>query len=313
VLGGPANQRIYPQVTDNTVLKNESIGRSWNFAYSVTRNINRFFIKGAYSYGRARNTVDAGSIAFGSWSGNAVPFNGNTPPVAYSSASPGHRFFVAASYRKEYFKFGATTLSTIFEGTQATPSPSPTSYIFAGDANGDGNSSNDLIYIPKDISEMNFQPYISGPVSFSAADQAAAWDSYIKADHYLSQHRGQYAVRNATFLPMVWRDDLNVSQDFLFNTFGKRNGFQLRLDIQNFTNALNHNWGASQRLVSNSPLTNPALDAQGRLTYRLRNFNNQLLGTSPLTMPYQYNAGTADVYKVMVTIRFVFNGSGFLQ
>jgi hypothetical protein len=313
-LGLAANQRIFQQVTDNTVLKNENIGNSWNLAFSAQRNISRFFVKAAYSYGQAKNTVDAGSIAFGSWSSNPVPFNGNTPPVAFSSNSPGHRFFVAASYRKEYFKFGATTVATIFEGNQTNPGSSNTSYVFSGDANGDGNGGNDLIYIPKDVSEMNFQPYQSGAVTFSAADQATAWDSYIKADHYLSQHRGQYAVRGATFLPMTWRDDLNFSQDFLFNAGGKRHGFQLRLDILNFTNALNHNWGVSQRLISTSPLTNPGIDTTtGKLTYRLRNFNNQLLGTSAATMPYQYNANLSDAYQVQVSIRFVFNSVGFLQ
>jgi hypothetical protein len=308
-LGGAPNQRIYQQVTDNTVLKNENIGHSLNLAFSAQRNINRFFIKAAYSYGQAKNTVDAGSIAFGSWQQNPVPFNGNTAPVAFSSNSPGNRFFIAASYRKEYFKFGATTVATVFEGNQSN-----TSYLFSGDANGDGNTGNDLIYIPRDTSEMNFQPFTSSGVTFSAADQAAAWDSYIKADHYLSRHRGQYAVRGATFLPMAWRDDLNFSQDFMFNTAGKRHGFQLRLDILNFTNALNHNWGVSQRLASTSPLTNPGIDSQGRLTYRLRTLPpNNLLGTSPSTMPYQYNANLADAYQVQVSIRFVFNSVGFLQ
>jgi hypothetical protein len=49
------------------------------------------------------------------------------------------------------------------------------------------------------------------------------------------------------------------------------------------------------------------------LYYRLRQFNNQLLGTSPTTMPYQYNAGTSDVYKVLVSLNFSFNTIGFLQ
>jgi hypothetical protein len=308
-LGGAANQKINQQVTDNTVLKNENVGHSWNLALSAQRNINRFFVKAAYSYGQAKNIIDAGSIAFTSWNSNQVPANGNTPPVAFSNYSPGQRFFVAASYRKEYFKFGATTVATIFEGNQSN-----FSYVFSGDANGDGNSANDLIYIPKDASEMNFQPYTSGAVTFSAADQATAWDSYIKADHYLSQHRGQYVVRGAAFLPMVWRDDLNISQDFMFNAGGKRHGFQLRLDILNFTNAMNHNWGVSQHIESTSPLTNPVIDTStGKLAYRLRSVNNVLLGAAPATMPYQYNAGLADAYQVQVSIRFVFNSVGFLQ
>ncbi len=54
-----------------------------------------------------------------------------------------------------------------------------TSYIFASDANGDGQT-NDLIYIPKDTSEMNFKPLsvtVSGVTkSYTAADQAAAFE-----------------------------------------------------------------------------------------------------------------------------------------
>jgi len=40
-----------------------------------------------------------------------------------------------------------------------------TSYVFSGDANGDTVSGNDLIYIPRDTSEMNFKPLtVSGKV-----------------------------------------------------------------------------------------------------------------------------------------------------
>jgi hypothetical protein len=313
-LGGAAFNRIYQQVNpDNTVLKNESIGRSWNLAFSAARNLNNLYIKTAYSYGQSKNTVDAGSIAYGSWQQNPISSNPNKAPYAFSSNSPGNRFFVAASYRREYFKWGATTLATIFEGRQTN-----TSYLFSGDANGDGNTGNDLIYIPRNTGEMNFQQYTSGSVTFTPDAQAAAWDAYINADKYLSQHRGQYAQRGATFLPMFWRDDMNISQDFLFNAGGKRHGFQLRLDMLNFSNLLNHNWGVSQHLVSNSPLTNPAVDAQGRLTYRLRALNNQLLGTAPTTMPYQFNTSfsaqnPSDVYQVMLSLKFVFNSVGFLH
>ncbi|HEX9366520.1 MAG TPA: hypothetical protein VF921_07830, partial [Vicinamibacterales bacterium] len=63
----PANQNV----VDAVVLKNENVGRSWNIAQTLSRSYrNGVFFKGAYSYGRARNTVDAGSIALGSWQAN---------------------------------------------------------------------------------------------------------------------------------------------------------------------------------------------------------------------------------------------------
>ncbi len=70
------------------------------------------------------------------------------------------------------------------------------SYVFSGDMNGDGFSGNDLIYIPRDTSEMNFVQFThtNGRV-FTAAEQATAFEAYIQQDEYLSSHRGQYAER----------------------------------------------------------------------------------------------------------------------
>ena len=110
-----------------------------------------------------------------------------------------------------------------------------TSYTFSGDMNGDTATSNDLIYIPRDVSEMNFQAFTTGGTTFTAAQQAAAFEAYIQQDDYLSKHRGEYAQRGALFLPMVYRADLSFTQDFFTNVWGQRHGFQVRIDIQNFS------------------------------------------------------------------------------
>jgi hypothetical protein len=290
----PANQNVI----DAVVLKNESIGRSWNIAESVTRTFRSgIFFKGAYSYGQAKNTVDAGSIAFGSWQSNANPGDPNNPPLAYSSASPGHRVFLAGSYSREYLSLGLTTVSAFWDAHTI----GNTSYVFSGDANGDTGTSNDLLYIPRNQSEMNFSQFTTGGVTFTPAQQAAAWDAYINQDPYLSKHRGQYAQRNALFLPMVKRMDLSVTQDIFHNIAGSRHAFAVRFDILNFGNLLNHNWGVGRRVVSNSPLTNVGADANGALTYRMRVFNGALMDHT-----FEPTAGTDDVYKFMVTLRYTF-------
>ena len=46
----------------------------------------------------AKNTVDPGSIAYGSWNGNPHSFNPNNPGVAFASTSPGHRVFAAGTF-----------------------------------------------------------------------------------------------------------------------------------------------------------------------------------------------------------------------
>ena len=285
------------QVSNATVMKNQNVGRSWNAAFSARKNTTWGMLQAAYSYAESKNTVDPGSIAFGSWNSNQHSGDPNNPGLAYAGASPGHRFFVTGSYRREYFDFGATSISMFWEMRTI----GNTSYIFSGDLNGDGGSANDLLYIHRNTGEMNFATFTTGGRTFTAAEQAAAWEAYIAQDPYLSQHRGEYAQRGAVFLPLATNMDLSVTQDIFKSLGGKRHRFQLRADIINFGNLINKNWGVSQRLVSNSPLTNPAADAAGRATYRMRVVNNQLMSKS-----YEQTAGLGDVYRVMISLKYFF-------
>jgi hypothetical protein len=224
--------------------------------------------------------------------------------------SPGHRVFALASFNKEYFSFGATSVSLFWEARHATfTGSSRMSYVFAGDANNDLVSGNDLIYVPKDASEMNFQAFTVAGRTFTAADQAAAFEAYIQQDAYLKSHRGQYADRNGVALPMLRRADVSVTQDIFHNVKGQRNAFQIRLDIFNFFNMLNSDWGVSKRPIAafnnNNQLqilTNPSADSQGRLTYRLATFNNELI-----TKSFQTSASVADAYQFMLSLRYSFN------
>ena len=263
------------QISNATVMKNQNVGRSWNAVLSARKNMTRGMIATGYNYGESKNTVDPGSIAFGSWSGNAQSNDPNNPGLAFAGASPGHRFFLTGSYRKEYFGFGATSISAFWESRTI----GNTSYVFSGDLNGDGGSANDLLYIHRNVGEMNFSaiPAAGAVRAFTPEEQAAAWEAYIAQDPYLSKRRGEYATRGAVFLPLVHRLDVGFTQDVFTNLGGDRHRFQFRIDVINFGNLLNKNWGVSQRLVSNSPLTNPAADAQGRATYRLRVINGQLM------------------------------------
>lgn len=296
--------RINSQVQNAVVLKNQNVGRSWNLAFSAAKNFTGGFMKSAYSYGEAKNTVDPGSIAFGSWNNNQHPGDPNNPGLGYAAGSPGHRFFLSGSYGREYFGFGATTVSVFYEARTIGNA----SYVFSGDLNGDGGTLNDLIYIPRDASEMNFQTFTASGRTYTAADQAAAWNAYIEQDDYLREHRGEYAQRGAVFLPLVHRLDFSVAQDLYASLKGRRHSFQFRADFINFGNLLNNSWGVAQRLVSNSPLVVPTsaqggpLDAQGRAQYRMRVVNNELMSRS-----YEQTADLLDVWRIQFMIRYTFN------
>lgn len=307
------SNRINSKVTSAIVLKNQSEGYSWNVAASLEKPFdNGFFAKAAYSYGVAKNTVDPGSIAFGSWNNNQHTGDGNNPGVGFSNYSPGPRVFAALSYRKEYFSFGATTISLFWDGSRNNPADPFTansrtaSYTFSGDLNGDGGTSNDLIYIHNDKSEMNFEQYsvtISGvTTTFSPQQQADAWEAYIQQDPYLSKHRGEYAERGGISLPMVYRADLSITQDLFSNIAGKRNGLQFRVDFLNFGNLLNKNWGVGQRFVSTQPLISRPTPTSGQALYRLRAIGNQLISKT-----YEPTNFRTDVFQIQFSLRYNFN------
>jgi hypothetical protein len=211
--------------------------------------------------------------------------------------------FIAASYTRDYFGWGGTSVSVFWQGNTL----GNTSYTFSGDLNGDGGTSNDLLYIPRDASEMNFQQFTSSGRTYTAAEQAAAWEAFIQSDPYLSKHRGEYAERGAVFLPMVYRADLSLSQNFFAHFGGKRHEFQFRMDALNFTNLINKSWGLGQRLTTSQPLIVPsssqggAIDAQGRAQYRLRTINNELV-----TKSLEQTAGLSDVYRIQFSLRYTF-------
>ena len=294
------SNRIHSNIPNAIVLKNQNVGTMWNFAASLEKAFSGgFFAKVGYNYGESKNTVDPGSIASGSWFNNPIVNDPNNPENSLSANSPGHRFFTALSYKRDFFGFGTTGISLFVDGfTQGRGS-----YRFSGDANGDGGSNNDLLYVPTDVSEMNFQQYTSGGNTYTVEQQQAAWEAFIAQDEYLSSRRGQYAERNAVVMPMLWRADLSVTQDLASMVGGKVNKLQVRIDVLNFTNLLNQEWGVSSRFNSEQPLTNPSADGNGALRYRLRNIGGTLLTPEPFIK----NAGINDTYRFQLSLRYMFN------
>lgn len=307
------------QVTVNYVLKNASKGTSWNLAETLSKATSfGLTLRGAYSYGVSKTLVDPESTAATSYGRIATHGDPNNSGVDFSAWSPGHRVFALATFSREYFSFGSTSISLFWEArhsiTSALTSPR-LSYVFAGDMNGDSVSANDLIYIPRNTAEMNFVPFTAGTQTFTAEQQAAAFEQLIQQDPYLRKHRGEYAERNGAVLPMARRADLSIVQDVFRNVGGKRNAFQVRLDFINVGNLINSKWGVGWRpvaAVNNSNqvqiLTNPGVDAQGRATYRLATAGGQLLTRSFETTT---NVGgptiPADVYNFMISLRYSFN------
>ena len=211
------------------MLSNQDIGRSWSLAGSVTKPLAKGSPSRRIQLQQGRNTVDPGSIAAGSWTGNPIVNDPNNPALALSGFSAGPRFFVAPTYTHDFFKFGATTIGAFFDMSRAClVTGCNTSYIFSGDMNHDGGSANDLIYIPKNTAEMNFQTFTvaNGGPTFNAARRQRR-SRPTSAGLIPSGHRGNSRSAVIAF-PMVPQLDLSISQQVGKDISSSRHSGEIR-------------------------------------------------------------------------------------
>src|SRR5690606_38713722 len=114
------------------------------------------------------------------------------------------------------------------------------------DVNGDGIA-NDLLYLPTSTADMNFANITTGSganttILFTADQQRAAFDKFIK-DNDLEGYRGQILPRNEFLMPWLNRVDIRLTQNLFSDMVQKGDKIQLSLDILNFGNMLNSDWG----------------------------------------------------------------------
>ncbi len=218
---------------------------SEGYAYTITAQVQKPFENGltasvAYTYGDAFSVFDGTSSQNSSqWRGlHSVQGRNFTSGAQRSDFSQGSRVIAQVSYRKEYAGFGASQISLFYNGQSGRPF----SYIYndGGNLNNEDSRERNLIYVPANASEI----ILIDDGSRTAAQQWAELDAFIASDDYLSERRGQYAERNQSRSPFENIIDLRFLQDFYLEMGnGKRNTIQFSLDIFNFTNLLNKDWG----------------------------------------------------------------------
>lgn len=282
------------------------------YYFSFNAKLEKQFASGfsamiAYVRNDARNLFDGnGDQPASAFQGTATVNGSNNPTLSYANYVVPNRIISSVSFRKEYIKHLATSLSVVYEGSAA----GRFSYTYSADINRDGANA-DLIYIPKDASEITFVAQTIGTgataVTYTPQQQSDAFFAYVDQDKYLSSRKGQYAERNGAVIP--WRNQFDVKflQDIFTNVKGKRNTLQLSVDVFNLGNLLNNEWGV-QKTINNSNIlvpTNAAnLVAGGTVkpTYRLGIDRNALIKDT-----FRTNIGFGSTYYLQVGVRYIFN------
>jgi len=318
----PANQTpASPNITDAILMRNTSKGYTYNVTLQLQRNVKNLYTMIAYSHGDSRSVNDGGSIAQSIWRDRSVSGDPNDDVTSFSNFYQPNRIVAAAAYRFEYAKHFATSFGFTFEsanGGTASYLYGTTPNTFAGtgqragsDLNNDGLG-NDLIYVPAAKSEIILERQGGTSATADPRTPDQQWDqlnAYIEQDSYLKSRRGKYVERNGLLLPFYTRMDFNFTQDFFVNVKGKRNTLRFTMDIFNFTNLLNRNWGTFKTTnrttllnflrVENTganagkPVFNfPYLDAANRV---------------PLSSSFQNSTGQGSRFQAQIGFRYIFN------
>lgn len=270
--GSSAATPTNPNIGNAIYMTNINKGYAYTATVQVQKTFRNLYLNAAYTYQQAKDIMVGGSTAATMWGSKPIKGDPNSAEVGYSNAYLPHRIIVSAFYRKEYAKHFATSIGAIFEA-----SPNGTgSYIYNGDLNGDGQTSNDLLYIP---TKQDIQNYIAnGQLVQAAATKVVTYnngtattttvtdsrtpdqigqqlDAFINQDNYLSKHRGQIADRNALVYPWFKRLDLNLTQDFFIMTGKTKHTLRFTFDLINAGNLFNKDWGLYQIPNVTAPLT----------------------------------------------------------
>jgi hypothetical protein len=226
--GRPIFTRKVTSLSDVILLTNTNEGSQWSIATKLERPFrNGLYASASYLYGRSKSVNDGtSSQAVSNWRYVYVPGDINNPPVAPSNFDVGHRINAAVSYELKVLDHLRPLFSLFYNGQSGRPY----SVLFNTDVNADGTTGNDLIYVPRDASEVT--------VTNGTWDQLNAW---IQNDEGLNKNRGKIVGRNASRAP--WTNSVDFRLALGIPIKGDRRKVELTMDVFNLLNLFDSDKG----------------------------------------------------------------------
>lgn len=229
-----AGRRRVAGFADVYRITNSSEGRSNDFTLSFHRPWRNKWSAGvAWTRGRATEVSPMTSSTAGSLYTTRAITNPNENIASTSNTETGDKIVARYTRQFEFVKKFPTTVSLVYEGRTGRTY----SWVYEGDANGDGFTGNDLLYVP------------TGP-----ADPRVRWTSAAERDAFfafvdsssLGKYRGQIAPRNSERSPWNQTIDFTLRQAI---PLGWRNTrAEVYLQLINLANLLNDEWGLLQEV-----------------------------------------------------------------
>ena len=247
------------QYGDVILLTNTDQGHSWTMTFEGRRAFrNNWLANVSYMYGESRSIMDGqNSQAASNWGQAFTPGDPNNLPLTRSNFDPGHRVNLALS---RAFRFGGAgaTAAVYYSGQSGRPY----SLNFSNDFNGDARTTNDLLYIPANATEVAF-----------TGGTFEQFMSFINSEECYSRFIGQIHERNACRAPWINTFDIRFGVNV---PTGGRVRTELTFDLSNLTNLFNEQNGLLEYANFNDILvaSTTVNAATGATTYNITSLMN---------------------------------------
>ena len=284
----PADYKLYDIKQGASVLANTSKGHGWTLNFTATAEpVKNLQLMAAYTHTVMKEVSGMpGNDPYSTWTGNITVNGANFSTVQNSEYVIPDRVIASASYTYHNDHF-----TLFYTGYR----PNGYSFAYTNDMNGDGVQ-NDLMYIPKDDSEIHFT---------NEADRQAFWQ-FVNQDSYLSSHKGEYAEAYSAYAPWVHRFDFRWAHDFNLRVGNTMHKLQLSANFMNIGNLFNSKWGVEKNMSSCN---------NGRiLKYDGRDANNTPYfslwkdsdGNAPVNT-WEFNRNYNQCWQLQIGVKYYFN------
>jgi hypothetical protein len=231
-----------PNRLDNTYLtnaikvSNKNGGKVWSASLQLQKAFGQdYSISAGYTYSRSYDLISlTSSQALSNFQFEAIDGtiqNRNVRPSAFDRP---HRFTFAGAANLPYgFGLG---LTYIFQ------SGTPYTWVVNGDANGDGQSGNDAVFVPRLITAADgSQTVDQSQVTLANPLQSGALADFIQSQDCLRQAQGTILQRGACRNP--WSGVLDMRITWLSPAIKWNQRIEVQWDIFNVMNLINRSWG----------------------------------------------------------------------
>ena len=287
----PDNYRYYSNFSNACVLTNTHKGYGWTLNFTATAEpIKDLHLMAAYTHTVMKEVSGMpGSNASSAWSGLYTVDGPNHAQLQNSRYVIPDRIIASASYTYHNDHF-----TLFYTGYR----PQGYTFTYSSDINGDGNKT-DLMYIPRDDSEINFT---------TEADREAFWN-FVNQDDYLKNHKGEYAEAYSAHAPWVHRFDFRWAHDFNLKVGKTMHKLQLTADFMNIGNLFNSKWGVEKNMSGCNKGAILSVDKveNGVPYFSMYKYTNNEGERVPPTSTWSFDRNYSQCWQLQIGVKYYFN------